>query len=254
MSTAYHPQTDGQTERTNQEIEAYLRIYCGRNPENWTNHLTDIEFAHNQRTHTTTRQSPFSLIMGYNPLAIPQAAKPTQVPSVSQRLRELKGARAEALAAHELARQKMAERISRNFRPFQKGDKVWLEGKNLNTGDPYKKLKPKREGPFTITEVLSTWTYRLDLPPQWRIHPVFHTSLLSPYEENEAHGPSYTLPPPEEVEGQEEFEVEAILAHRGQGARRRYLIKWKGYPTSDNTWEPERNLTHAQETLESYKK
>ena len=62
------------------------------------------------------------------------------------------------------------------------------------------------------------------------------------------------LPPPEEVEGQEEFEVEAILAHRGQGARRRYLIKWKGYPTSDNTWEPERNLTHAQETLENYKR
>ena len=94
--------------------------------------------------------------MGYNPLAIPQAAKPMQVPSVSQRLRELKGARAEALAAHELARQKMAERISKNFRPFQKGDRVWLEGKNLNIGDPYKKLKLKRKGPFTITKVLST--------------------------------------------------------------------------------------------------
>ena len=134
---------------------------------------------------------------------------------------------------------KDGERISRNFRPFQKGDRVWLEEKNLNTDDPYKKLKPKREGPFTITEVLSTWTYRLDLPSQWRIHPVFHASLLSLYEENEAHGPSYTLPPPEEVEGQEEFEVEAILAHQGQGARQRYLIKWKGYPTFDNTWKPE---------------
>ena len=62
------------------------------------------------------------------------------------------------------------------------------------------------------------------------------------------------LPPSEEVEGQEEFEVEAILAHREQGAQRRYLIKWKGYPTSDNTWEPERNLIHAQETLENYKR
>lgn len=166
MSTAYHPQTDGQTERTNQEIEAYLRIYCGNHPETWTDHLTDLEFAHNQRTHAATKQTPFNLIMGYEPRAIPLVHEGSDVPTASERLKWLNSTRAEALAAHELARQQMAERVMRNFTPFKEGDKVWLEAKNLNTGLPYRKLKPKREGPFKIEKVLSPWTYRLELPFQ----------------------------------------------------------------------------------------
>jgi len=81
----------------------------------------------------------------------------------------------------------MRQRITRNFIPFKKGDKVWLEGKNLHLGYPNRKLAPKWKGPFTITEVLGPVTYRLKLPIGWKIHPVFHAGLLTPYRQNDEH-------------------------------------------------------------------
>ena len=74
-------------------------------------------------------------------------------------------------------------------------------------------MKPKREGPFSITEVLGPVTYRLHLPPPWRIHDVFHTTLLQSYKENEVYGKNFTETPPELIEGEEVYEVESILNH-----------------------------------------
>jgi hypothetical protein len=72
------------------------------------------------------------------------------------------------------------------------------------------KLVPKRHGPFKIMEVRSPVVYQLTLPPQWKIHPVFHASLLTPYIKTEEHGPNYTRPPPNMIEGEEQYEVEAV--------------------------------------------
>ena len=96
--------------------------------------------------------------------------------------------------------------------------------------------------------------YQLNLPAHWKIHPVFHASLLTPNTETEEHGPSYSQPPPDLIEGEEEYEVEAILKHQGTGKRRKYLVKWLGYPTSQNSWEPEDALKNSQELLSEYKK
>ncbi|THH06962.1 hypothetical protein EW145_g3720 [Phellinidium pouzarii] len=174
LSTAYHPQTDGQTERANQEIEAYLRIYCGTAPNTWAESIPDLEFSHNLQTHSVTKTSPFNIILGYNPIPIPPAIEPTNLPSLSERLRLLSTIRKEALAAHDLARLHMARHTSRNFTPFKLGDKVWLEATHLHFPNRSRKLSPKREGPFTIEQVLSPLNYRLKLPKAWRIHPVFH--------------------------------------------------------------------------------
>ena len=147
----------------------------------------------------------------------------------------------------------MLLRDKRTFKGFNVNDKVWLEAKNLKLRYESKKIAPKQEGPFTITEKLGPLTYRLHLPHQWKIHPVFHASLLSPYRSNETHGPSFTHPPPDLVEGEEEFEVEAIIKHRRTQGRTQYLVKWVGYPTADNTWEYKSNLTNAKQTLETFK-
>ena len=147
----------------------------------------------------------------------------------------------------------MIECITRGFTPFNLGDKVWLESKYLKLRHESKKIAPKREGPFTIIEVLNPLNYRLQLPNSWRIHPVFHATLLSPYKENGTHGTNFIQPPPELIEGEPEYEVEAIISHRRSGKGHQYLIKWKGYPTGKNTWEPERNLTNAQDILNAYK-
>jgi hypothetical protein len=121
---------------------------------------------------------------------------------------------------------------------FQLGDLVWLEGRNLRTVQPTAKLAPKRHGLFKVTQVMSAVNYCLELPTQWSIHPVFHIDLLTPYHETPIHGANYQRPPPDLVEGEEEYEVETVLASRrfGRGKKLQYLVKWKGYPDSDNQW------------------
>jgi hypothetical protein len=98
-------------------------------------------------------------------------------------------------------------------------------------------------------------TYKLAVPPQWAIHPVFHMSLLTPYVETKEHGENYSRPPPDLIGGKEQYEVEAIKSHQRHGRKRQlqYLIKWKGYPKSDNTWKPVTNL-QAPHLIKKYHK
>ena len=98
-------------------------------------------------------------------------------------------------------------------------------------------------------------TYQLMLPNTWQIHPVFHVSLLSPYCKTNAHGPNYSRPPPDLIRGEEFFEVEQIQDHQCHGKSRmlQYLIKWKGSPKSNNTWEPA-DLVLASDLLKKYHK
>jgi len=159
MSTAYHPQTDGQTEHVNQEVEIYLRMFCSNNPDTWRMLLPTAKFAINQRTHSTQKASPFYLMMGYKPKAIPTPFPATNVPMAQEQIIILQRARDEALASHELAHQTMAEGITRGFTPFELGQKVWLNTKNLRMGHPTQKLTPKREEPFTISEKISNLSY-----------------------------------------------------------------------------------------------
>jgi hypothetical protein len=115
-------------------------------------------------------------------------------------------------------------------------------------------LSETRDRPFKIKEVLGPVTYRLTLPKQWKIHDVFHACLLMPYKETELHGPNETRPPPDLVEGQEEYEIEAIISHHLHKNRETtYLIKWKGYNSSENSWILESELTNAEEELNAYK-
>jgi hypothetical protein len=123
-STAYHPQTDRMTECFNQEIEAYLSIYCTSHPEDWVDALPMVEFMHNNRWHSDRKHTPFELMMGVNPLAIPLTHEYTKYPSVEERVRGLINMREEALAVHEFARQHMLQRITSNFKLFKLGQKV----------------------------------------------------------------------------------------------------------------------------------
>ena len=146
-------------------------------------------------------------MFGDSPLAIPHSFENTRFPAVEAKMRQLQKNREEALAAHELARTRMIEQRRSRFIPFQKGEKVWLDSRNLKTLY-HKKMAPKREGPFEITDVLGPLTYRLQLPETWRIHNVFHASLLRRYRENDIYGENYERPPAElDHEGQEVYNV-----------------------------------------------
>ena len=160
--------------------------------------------------------------------------------------------REEALATHELARIRIANRKQSNFTPFEKNQKVWLDTRNLKMNH-HKKIAPKREGPFEIDEVLGPVTYRLKLPTSWKIHNVFHATLLQPYIKNEIYGNNYPRPLPELLEGEEVYEVETILKHRRRGRGYQYYVKWKGYPITEATWESETAFSDDGNMLQNYK-
>ena len=143
--------------------------------------------------------------------------------------------------------------VTSKFMPWKMGDKVWLEGKNLHLHYPTRKLVPRRKGPFEISQVISPLAYHLQLPPTWKIHNVFHVSLLSTYCETAEHGPNYMCPPPKEIDREEEYEIAEILSHQGSPGHHSYLVSWKRYSLAENTWEPEWNLQYAQTIFQRYK-
>ena len=101
---------------------------------------------------------------------------------------------------------------------------------------------------------MSPVNYRLELPMQWRIHPVFHINLLTKYNETPLHGINYQCPPPELIDGEEEYEVEKVIASRrfGRGRKLQYLVKWKGYPDLDNQWVSKEDV-FADEVIREFK-
>jgi Chromo (CHRromatin Organisation MOdifier) domain len=157
------------------------------------------------------------------------------------------------LAAHEVARHQMIKRTRRDWTPFKLGQKVWLEATNLKLPYPSDKIAPKRLGLFTIAKEVRTRAYQLDLPERWNVHNVFHATLLTPFKETEAHGPAFLKPPPDVIDGEEEWEVERILAHRKRGRGYQYLVHFKGYSNAEDKWLPAKNLENSSEMLDKYK-
>lgn len=258
FSTAYHPQTDGGTERVNQELEQYLRAYCNFRQNNWSKYLIFAEFAHNSAVHGTTSKAPFYLLMGYHPRWYPDIHDKTTHPSVERRLEELRNAREDAKSAHALAANLM--RNEAELPKFKEGDKVWLEGKNITTTHPSAKLRPKRFGPFPIIKALGPITFKLKLPHDWKIHPVFHASLLTPYRQTSEYGPVTTEPPPIIINDEEQYEVDAILdaEWRSPGGRKHpilhYLVHYTGYDNSENQWRPHTEFDIDDEVVEEFYK
>ena len=166
---AYQPQSDGMMECFNQEIEAYIRIYCSSNPETWHKSISTMEFTHNSRWHSDRQWTSFKLMMGTSPLTIPTTFEHTKFPSVDEQIQQLTKDWEEAIAAHKLAWWRMAEQYKNKFTGFKLDQLVWLDTWNLKT-KYHKKMTPKCKGPFRISKVLRPVTYWLELPPTWQIH------------------------------------------------------------------------------------
>jgi len=249
LSSSFHPHTDGQMERMNAWIEQYLRHWVSQQGQNdWTQYLSTAEYAHNSWPHDVTKKTPHELLFGMRP-SIHIASDPdVRSPRVAERLLQLQEGRLHAAEAL-LKRY----RIREPRHQLQEGDLVWLDGRNLSLANGTKKLAPKRYGPFRITKKISSVAYRLDLPTTLKIHNVFHLDLLSPYNETAQYGPAFVPPPPDLINGQEEQEVEAILNKRkrsGSGTTQ-YLVKWKGFPSSENEWVDKTHM-HADHLIKQF--
>ena len=196
MSTAYHPETDGQTERQNRTLLTMLRAYAAERPENWDSRLAAAEYAYNDSLHASTGYTPFYLEYGQDPLTPASLLNPRSADLpvaedtaafVTRLTSDLESARAHLARAKQ--RQAAYANRKRRDHPFQVGDMVLLSTENLaSTADETcRKFRALWEGPFQITEALQSGVaFRLDLPVEvFRCYPVFHCSLLKPYKERE---------------------------------------------------------------------
>lgn len=257
LSTAFHPQTDGSTERMNQTVETYLRTYINRAQDNWVELLPMAELAINNRNAQSTGVSPFFLSHGYHVEAIqlPDNVRPvvsarSPIERSEQIVQQLQKAREWAQTSIAVAQQEqeeLANRTRQQAPQFKVGEKVWLNLQNVRTTRQSKKLDWKN-AKYTVLEAIGTHSYRLDTPPG--IHDVFHVDLLrtAATDPLDSQALDDQQPEPIQVDGEDEYGVEAILDHRtmrrGRGTREEVLVKWSGY--AQPTWEPR---TALEDTL-----
>ena len=238
-STAYHPQTDGQTERVNQEVEQYLRLFVNHRQDDWAEWLALAEFCHNNRIQASTRQTPFMLNTGRNPRLGTEPLRTTKMEAVESFLKNMQEARKEAAAALQQAADDMAHYYNQQRSEaitYKVGDKVWLDAKDLQTERPSKKLDDKRFGPFEVLKVVGPNAYKLKLPARMKIHPVFNTVKLRPYQEDQIPGRVTHSRPGPVIQGDHpEWEVEYIADSKLKYGKLHYLVKWKGHPIEEST-------------------
>jgi len=252
ISTAYHPQTDGASERTNQTLEQYLQVFCGTQQNNWHTWLPLAQYTKNSWPSATTKKTPYDLLIGYTP-QVHQPTRKTTIPSLEQRLSSIEETRKAAQEAQRKAQESWIKEKPR-YVPFAVNSKVWLEGTNLRLpSNTTPKLSPRRYGPFKVVSQISKVAYKLELPPTWKIHDVVHASLLTPYKETDQHGPNFIEPPPDILEGEPEWEVKKILKERsfGRWKKKQYLVRWKGYSPAHDSWTNSKDL-HTPELLADF--
>jgi hypothetical protein len=200
-----------------------------------------------------TKQTPFNLLIGGLPVShYPMTEDQSLEDERMDRIHEMRSRAEEAITK---AQDVMKNKKGTNYKPYQEMDQVWLEATNLKTTHLTTKLALKWYGPFTIKKKVSDIVFQLELPHQWKIHNVFHASLLTPYIETELHGPNYPEPPPDIVEGDPKFEVEQIVSSRRVGKKKtlQYKICWKGYSPAHDSWELATQV-HALDLIKEYQK
>ncbi|KAB5587867.1 Retrotransposable element Tf2 [Ceratobasidium theobromae] len=255
FSTAYHPQTDGQTERLNQVVEIYLRHYTSHRQHNWAALLPMAEFAYNNGTQASTGKTPFFICYGFHPRFSISDLEPSNIPAADNHIQFLQKGYEEVQSAITISQERMKtyyDRKHREAKDYAIGDKVWLSGQNIQTDRPSRKLAHKNLGPFEIIEQVGTHAFKLSLPPSMKVHPVFHVTLLRPYERDD-YGREPEQPPPIVVEsGEKEYEVEQILNSKKTRGKLHYLIKWKGYSEESNSWEPKEHVENSPELIRRF--
>ncbi|KAF8695821.1 hypothetical protein RHS03_07886, partial [Rhizoctonia solani] len=252
FSLAYHPQSNGQTERVNPMVEHFLRAYLGINQKDWVKWLPMAEFAYNNAVHSSTGKTPFKALYGWEPSLTPSNV-PTDVPEADDLATQMETQWQEIEAALQQSKTRMVAGETGEPLNFEIGEEAWLDAKNVNLKTLSPKLTEQCLGPFKVIKKISNQAYRLELPPTMRIHNVFYVGLLSKVKRDKRRT-FKNCPPPVTMDGEEEYKVEGITNAKERNGKWFFWVKWKGYGSKENTWEPQENLKNAEKILKKYKK
>ena len=257
LSTAFHPQTDGQMEQMNQELEQYLQFFVEHRQKDWPEWLAAAEFVVNNKVHMATKVSPFMANYGKELRMGGDIRKKGKVESATEFVERMKKVHEEAGAALKKTQEEMkryADRERKETEKWKKGDRVLLSTKDLVFKERLsRKLTERYVEPYAIEEVVSSNAVKLRLPNSMRIHLVVNVSQIVRYKE-QVRGQKKEEGKPIEVEGTEEWEVEKILNKKKMRGVEKYLIWWKGFTAEGDTWEKRENLKNAEELIEEFER
>jgi len=254
LSTAYHPQTDGQIERMNQELEQYLRMFIDHQQEQWPEWLGMAEFAYNNKVHTATKI--FEANSEQNPRMGFKIRKTRKYKNVGKFVEKVQSEAKVALVKVQEDMKWYADRNRGKIVEYKVGDLVMLSTKDLKwqmVGRHTEKLTKRFVGPYKVKKVVSANSVKLDLPKTIRIYPVVNVSRIHRYIE-QVEGQKAEQLAPVIVKGEEEWEVEKILNKQRIRGKDKYLVRWKGFTVESDTWEKRENLRNAKEAIEEFEK
>ncbi|SPO30394.1 related to pol protein [Ustilago trichophora] len=247
LSTAYHPQTDGQTERVNQVLEQYLRMYCNYEQNDWVKLLVTAAFVYNNAVHSSIGVSPFFACYGWNPKSHPEI--PARLGVNNLKLAEF------LVQGHERykylqdqirhAQSRAVEQYNRKHKDLELkvGDMVYINRKNWKTRRPTAKLDTRFAGPYPVKERIGRRAYRITLPASLKVHDVFHISMLEPAKSSSLAQRSQLPVDPPLPDEELEYEVEAIVGKQVRNGQLEYKVLWRGYPEEAASWEPQALLS-----------
>jgi hypothetical protein len=212
------------------------------------------EFSYNDKVNSSTHQTPFYLNWGQHPRKGVEPRRESKVEAADAFVERMEGLRKEATAALERASRDMKKFYNRKHLPsptFKPGDLVLLEGENLKTNRPSKKLEHQRFGPFPIKKKVGETRLSVEATCMLEGSSCVPCVKLTPY----AAGSTliHDHPPPDLIDDQLEQEIEDILDEQVCQGRKQYLVKWKGFPMEESEWKTEIELTHAKEILDDFK-
>jgi hypothetical protein len=266
FSTAFHPETDGQSEVFNRSLQEVLRHFIAPDMTNWAELLPMVEFACNSHRHEGTKHTPFYLNYGRHPARPIDLTFRSSVPAnesssdkalrcdaekTAEELHRAIKATEQLLLDHNSRMKQQADK-KRKDHPFLEGDQCWLSSKHFSWKHGSRKLCPKYMGPFKILRAVGPSSFAIELPSDWRIYNVFHVSKLKPVHPQTR----YMYPDPSKVvDGVPQWEVNTIVKHRVlKTGKIEYLVNWTGFGVEYNSWLNEDQLQGSPQLLDQYHK